>query len=58
MVRNSPRKEWRFAADLMWDDKKVTDTVGGFHKEGQSFTRLENKVRRRLSAQQEDYGVV
>ena len=48
----SPRFEWHFAKDLTWDGKKVTETIGGFQKEGMNFTSTENmNVRRKASLQ-------
>ena len=37
MFTCSPRKEWQFARDLTWDGQKVTETVGGYMKEGRDF---------------------
>ena len=33
----SPRKEWHFARDLTWDGQKVSETVGGYVKDGREF---------------------
>ena len=46
-LETSPRLEWHFVKDMTWDGKKVTDTVGGFQKEGRNFTSAENMDVRR-----------